>query len=229
MNYVADLHSHRVKHFSQNAEDGVIERLFEIFGTTNRYYVEIGTGDGSECNTRWLREQHGLSVVMIDCAYANPSIGLHQEFVTAENVNDVLAKHGVPEAPDLLSIDIDGQDYWLWQAVAARRQPRVVVIEFNAGIPHDVAVTIPYDTSYRWCGQPNAGQSLLALQKLSTQNGYSLLYAAAPNAFLARTAILPRNYREVSTATAARLTYVEKVYHRRRWKKELCKLTWVPV
>lgn len=229
MNYVRDLHSHHAKHFSQNGEDGVIERLFALFGTTNRYYVEIGTGDGSECNTRWLREQHGWSGVMLDCAYGNPSIGLYQEFITADNVNEMLARYGVPQEFDLLSIDIDGQDYWLWEAMATRWKPRVLVIEYNAGVPQDIPLTIPYDTSYRWCGQPNTGQSLSALQKVSSRNGYSLLYATPPNAFLARTSILPRDYREVSPTEAAQLTLVHRLYLRRRWKNELRKLTWVTV
>lgn len=229
MNYVRDLHSHRARHFSQNGEDGVIERLFELLGTTNRRYVEIGAGDGSECNTRWLREQRGWGGVMIDCAHGDPSIGLQQEFVTAENVNEMLAKHGVPEEPDLLSIDIDGQDYWVWQAVSPRWKPRVVVIEYNAGVPHDLPVTIPYDPNYRWCGQPNVGQSLLALQKLSEKKGYSLLYASAPNAFLARTSILPAGYRQVSAAEAAQISFVEKIHLRRRWKSDLRKHSWVTV
>lgn len=228
MNYVADLDSHRARRYSQNGEDGVVERLFEIFGTTNRFYVEIGTGNGSECNTRDMRER-GWSGIMLDCAHDDPTLGLHQEFVTARNVNDLLAKYAVPHELDLLSIDIDGQDYWVWQAIAPCYRPRVVVIEYNAGVPFDVAVTIPYDVDYRWCGQPNTGQSLLALQKLSRRKDYSLLFASAPNAFLVRTSILPKNYREVSAGRAARAPFWQQLSSRRRWRNELQALSWVNV
>lgn len=228
MNFVRDLDSHRACHYSQNGEDGVIERLVEIVGATNRYYVEVGTGDGSECNTRYLREQ-GWSGLMLDCAHEDASVGLYQEFVTAENVNDVLVKYEVPQDFDLLSIDIDGQDYWVWQAIGARYRPRIVVIEYNAAVPGDVSVTIPYDRDFRWCGQLDTGQSLLAVQKLGRVKGYSLLYACPPNAFLARTSILPDGYQEISTDGAAPMTFLYKFSRRRRWKNELCGLSWIDV
>lgn len=228
MNFVKDLHSHRARRYSQNGEDGVIERLFDIFGTTDRKYVEIGTGDGAECNTRNLRER-GWSGIMIDAAYENPAMALHQEFVTAANVNDLFAKYAVQQELDLLSLDIDGQDYWVWQAIASCYRPRVAVIEYNEGLPSHLAVTIPYDAGYRWRGQPNAGQSLLALEKLSRQKGYSLLYAAAPNAFLVRSSMLPKDYRQVSPDTAAGNTFFHRLWKRRRWKNELRALSWVNV
>jgi hypothetical protein len=228
MNLVRDLHDHREKHYSQNGEDGVIERLMEILGPTNRYYVEIGTGDGTECNTRYLRERRWTGI-MLDCANEDVSIGLHREFVTAENVNDVLAKYDVPEEFDLLSIDIDGQDHWVWKSMDQRYRPRIVVIEYNAAVPGNVSVTIPYDLEFRWRGQPDTGQSLLAAQKLGTAKGYSLLYASPPNAFLARTSILPEHYREISADTAARATLLDAYRCRKRWKNELHDLSWVGV
>jgi len=228
MNFVRDLHRHRAKHFSQNGEDGVIARLMERLGVTNRFYVELGTGSGEECNTRYLREQ-GWSGVMIDCDHDNPALDLHKEFITADNVNELMAKYGVPDSFDLLSIDIDGNDYWVWKALAPRYRPRVLVIEYNAAVPSNVSVTIPYDPGYRWVGQPNTGQSLLALRNLSTTKGYSLVYATAPNAFLVLTSVLPPDYREVSVPAASRESWIMNRNQRARWRTSLKQLSWVSV
>jgi len=228
MNFVRDLHRHRAQHFSQNGEDGVIARLLEHVGVTNRFYVELGTGNGDECNTRYLRER-GWSGVMLDCAYENPALDLHQEFITAANVNGLMAKYGVPDSFDLLSIDIDGNDYWVWNALAARYRPRVVVIEYNAAVPSNVAVSMPYAADHHWAGQDNTGQSLLALRNLSISKGYSLVYADAPNAFLALTSTLPRRYREVSVRKASRESWLDRRKRTAEWRETLVHLPWVSV
>jgi len=225
MNLVGDLHRHRSKRYSQNGEDGVIARLFEIAGVTSRFFVEVGTGPGDECNTRLLRER-GWSGIMIDSAFEAPSLPLYREFVTAENINDLFAKYGVPESFDLLSIDIDGNDYWVWKAIAPRYRPRVVVIEFNGGLPLDLSITMPYDPAYHWAGQPNVGQSLRAAQELGRAKGYSLVYAEPPNAFFVLTSILPSHYREVSARKASRDHFLMALWRRRRWKRELRQLAW---
>jgi hypothetical protein len=225
MNLVGELHRHRSKRYSQNGEDGVIARLFGIAGVTNRFFVEVGTGPGDECNTRLLRER-GWSGIMIDSAFETPSLPLYREFVTAENINGLFAKYGVPESFDLLSIDIDGNDYWVWKALAPRYRARVVVIEFNGGLPLDLSITMPYDAGYHWAGQRNVGQSLRAAQELGREKGYSLVYAEPPNAFFVLTSILPPHYREVSARKASRDHWPAALWRRRRWKRELSRLAW---
>ena len=236
MNLVRELREHRAKHFSQGGEDGVIERLLDIVGITNRFYVEVGAGSGDECNTRWLREK-GWSGVMLDRDYSNPDLSLYREFVTAENAGDLLAKYNVPAEFDLLSIDIDGNDHWVWRALMARFRPRVVVVEFNAALPLNQAVTMPYDPLFRWAGQYCIGQSLLAAQKLGAENGYSLVYAAPPNAFLALRSLLPANYvdvpaiRALGPDLALLLRFVPFLARSRdkRWHREFRKNPWIYV
>ena len=100
---------------------------------------------------------------------------VQQEWVTAENVETLFEKHRVPEAFDLLSIDIDGNDYWVWKAIT-RYRPRVVVIEYNAAIPPSESRAISYDPRFRWDAMTNYfGASLLALQRLGAQKGYVLV------------------------------------------------------
>lgn len=180
--------------FSQNGEDGVIESTFAAVGDTNRYYVEFGCGDGSECNTTLL-EGRGWNGLLMDDEYHNTTVPrIHRERVTAENINQLFDKYGVPPAFDLLSIDIDGNDYWVWKAI--ERSPRLVVIEYNAHIPPDSKLVIKYDPNFIWNGSDYFGASLLALVELAEDKGYTLFYCehTGANAFFLRNDLLPEGY-----------------------------------
>lgn len=229
MRLVEDLRLHQKRHYSQFGEDGVIARIFEIVGIRNKFYVELGAGAGLECNTRFLREK-GWFGVALDRNNMNPSLSLFREFVTAENVNRLLEKHRVPSEFDLLSVDLDGNDYWIWRQVASRFRPRVVVVEFNGAIPSDVAVTMPYLPLFRWAGEPNIGQSLLAAKKFASARGYSLILAAPPNAFLVLRSLLPRDYVDIGVDEAWGANTNElHPGQRRRWNNELRHYPWVYV
>lgn len=91
---------------------GVLEAIFAAIGVTKLYFVEFGCEDVTECNATHLLEQ-GWRVLFIDGANVlrNPQTNVRQEFITAENVNTLFEKHDVPETFDLLSTDIDGNDY----------------------------------------------------------------------------------------------------------------------
>ena len=227
-NLAKELHRHQARHYSQNGEDGVLQRLLEIVGVTNRFYVEFGVGSGDECNTRLLRE-NGWSGVMMDHACEDLSLPLYREFITAENINDLLVKYGVPESFDVLSADIDGNDYWVWKAISPRYRPRVVIIEYNCAIPAEISVAMPYDAGFRWAGQPNTGQSLLALKKLAASKGYALVYAEPPNAFLILKSILPAGCGEMSVRKVSRTTWLENRERRKDWNTRLRHLPWVYV
>jgi hypothetical protein len=157
------------KTFSQNGEDGILEKILETIGTTNKFFVEIGT-DGVECNTRLLQEQ-GWEGVMMDCS----STGVRREFVTAENVNSLFDKYKVRQEFDVLSIDIDGNDYWVWKAINYR--PRVVIIEWNCSISPFRALSIPYSPSFAWDSTCYYGASILALKRLGERKGMVLVAA----------------------------------------------------
>ncbi|MBL9078696.1 MAG: hypothetical protein JNL08_14395 [Planctomycetes bacterium] len=177
---------------SQGGEDGVLAELFARLGTTNRCYVEFGCGDGLQCNTTQLRRSgwHGLLMDGMAAPAAADAV-IHAAWITAENINELLDQHGVPDEPDLLSIDVDGNDWWIWRAI--RRRPRVVVCEYNANLPFDRALTMPYDPAHRWDGSDFYGASLLALAELGRRKGYTLVYCtqAGVNAFFVRDDQLP--------------------------------------
>ena len=118
--------------------------------------------------------------------------GSNREFVTAENINELLANYEVPEDFDLFSLDIDGNDYWVWEAL--KYQPSVVVIEYNAAIAMSESKTIPDDPAFSWSAHGRTsyyGASLLALKRLGERKGYVLVYANGVNVFFVRSSLVP--------------------------------------
>jgi hypothetical protein len=192
--------------FSQNSEDGILLYLFSLLGTTTRRAVEICAGDGIECNTANLIVNHGWQGLLIDGD--RESIARGQEFyakcrttfvspptlaaswVTAENVNGLITNNGFGGDVDLLSLDLDGNDYWIWKAIDAVT-PRVIVLEFNAACGPEKRLTIPYDPDFRldFSIQPyRCGASLPAFAKLGREKGYRLVgvQSLGFNAFFVR-------------------------------------------
>lgn len=155
------------KQYSQCGEEGVLEQIFKNVGTMNKISVEFGCRDGySLSNTRFLVEK-GWTCHMWDCAPAKTA-DVKEHFITAENINDILAQYDIPKNLDLLSIDIDGNDYWVWKALTW--QPRVVVIEFNGA--KSGKVTIPYDPNFKYNATDYYGASFDLMCALGLEKGY---------------------------------------------------------
>lgn len=176
---------------SQMGEDGIIEKIFELIPDTNHWCVEFGAGDGVLLsNTYNLIANKGWASVQIESnvdrytSLVNTHTGnsnvicIHDSvsFEGAATLDNLLSKTPIPTDFDLLSIDIDGNDYHVWDAVHTF-QPKVVVIEFNPTIPHQVEFIQPRDR------QLNQGSSLLALVNLAKRKGYELIAATDWNAF----------------------------------------------
>ena len=161
--------------YSQNGEDGIIHAIFAKAGTTNKYCVDFGAVDGVVCsNTLYLRKHKKWTGLLMD-GQENPSETIvKREFITAENIENLFTKYNVPREFDLISIDIDGNDYWVWKAIR-NFKPRVVVIEYNACLPAEPAVTIPYIPDFVWDKTDYYGASLGALVKLGKEKGYTLI------------------------------------------------------
>jgi hypothetical protein len=190
-----DLERFERKVHSQNGEDGVLGAIFAAVGVTNRFFVEFGCGEATECNTAYLLEQGWQGLLMDPAGTSrNPRATVRREFVTAENIDSLLRKYGVPEEFDLLSIDIDGNDYWVWRAIAHR--PRVVVIEYNAHVPPGERRAIAYDPSFQWYWTDYFGASLRALKELGERKGYVLVYCESRgvNAFFVEASALPPGF-----------------------------------
>lgn len=154
--------------YSQNGETAILRRIFELVGETNRFAVEFGAGDGfSLSNTRGF-VQTGWTSRMFDLQAA---ADVHAERITSENVDDVFDKYDVPARFDLLSIDVDGNDYWIWRALS-RHRPRVVVIEFNGLFGSDTLATVPNEPERVYADTDYYGASFGLLVALGRAKGY---------------------------------------------------------
>jgi hypothetical protein len=194
-----DLTAYELRVFSQNGEDGVLAEILGRIGVGGRTFVEFGVQDGSEGTTVFLAHVLGWSGVYLeadDGAFealarrfsANPRVRTLHAAVEPGNVEALFAQAGVPEEPDVLSIDVDGNDYWIWRALE-RYRPRVVVIEYNGDLAPDSEHVMPYMPGFRWDHSSAYGASLGALEALAAEKGYALVHteSAGVNAFFVRT------------------------------------------
>ena len=186
---------------SQNEEDGMNFALFSAVGTTNRRFVEIGCGSNGG-NSGFLARELGWSGVMLDGdeekvaavrrGVSPGRVTVINAFVTTDNINELIASGGLEGEIDLLSVDIDGIDLWIWKAID-RVSPRVVVCEYNGAFGAEEPVTVPYDPSFTREGY-YYGASLPALVNLGRSRGYRLI-AVEPrgvNAYFLRDDVGPQ-------------------------------------
>jgi len=192
--WVGRIGYHEWRRFSQNYEDGVIDYIFASVGTTNRYFVEFGVENGAECLSRNLLQTHGWDGLMMDGGYENPKRHLHKEWISTENIVQLLEKYQVPSAFDFLSVDTDYSDYWLLKKVLERYSPRVVAVEVNSKIASGHAKTVPDGGSrVEWDHQADFfGASVAAFHELGARHGYSMVYCEqfGVNCFLVRDDVL---------------------------------------
>lgn len=181
------------KIFSQNGEDGITLKILEIIGTKNNFFVEFGAETTHECNTKILKEI-GFSGLWMDGKYEDQQIGLKKEFITAENINELFKKYSVPQEFDVLSIDIDSNDLYVWDRLDKKYQPSLVIIEYCGFFAPPTSIVIKYKDNYIWKGSPLQGASLSALNKVAIKKGYTLIYCEKEgvNAFFIKNEFLDK-------------------------------------
>jgi hypothetical protein len=216
--------------FSQNGEDGILLLLFTVLGMGERRVVEICAGDGVQCNSANLILNHGWTALLCDgnarlveagrrfYARHSDTFALPPTFVeawiTRENVNDVVTRHGFSGDVDLLSLDLDGVDYWIWEAIEAIR-PRVVLLEFQCLWGAERAVTVPYDPQFRSEHVRGfgvySGASLMAFVKLARRKGYRFVgvQRLGFNAFFVRDDLGVTLFPEADPKTCLDVPFVE--------------------
>lgn len=172
----SDLSQYEKKIFSQNGEDGITLEIVSRLNLKNSYFVEFGTQDGSQCNTRILREYKSWTGLLMDGTYENEDINLKKEFITKENIIELFEKYNVPKHFELLSIDIDYNDFHVLHEILKKYSMDIIILEYNAFfLPNEDAV-IKYDKYGMWDGSNYFGASLLSFQKLLNKFNYSLVY-----------------------------------------------------
>ena len=202
------------KIYAQNDEDGIIQEIFRRIGSTSRTFVEFGVESGVECNSvkllvegwrgLWIeaRSDHADVIRRRFAPFlTGGKLTLLERLVNAENIDALLAQGGMSGEIDLLAIDIDYNDYWVWKAVTAV-SPRAVVIEYNASLRPPLSLTVPYDPQRRWDGSNFYGASLEALVRLGREKGYRIVgcSVAGVNAFFVRDDLCGDKFLEPATA-----------------------------
>jgi hypothetical protein len=202
---------------SQHGEDACTLNLFRQIGAPRKTFLEIGIQDGLECNSAMLALNFGWRGVMLEGSeeftraaqlnyQAFPGVTVRHAFVSRENINGLLKEAGVDEEADFFSLDIDGNDYWIWEAMQDFR-PRVVVVEYN-GFFGARSVTVPYNPTFvHRVRTPRGycGASLPAFVKLARQKGYALVRTVACNAYFVRRDALTGGVQEIDAASLQQL------------------------
>lgn len=189
-----DMDALQFRTFSQNGEDGLLHYIFSTIGSETKKVVEICCGNGQECNATNLIVNYGWEGLLVDgnpknIEYARKFFAsrseckmwppqLVQSWVTVENVNDLISSHGFEGEIDLLSLDIDGNDYWIFEAIDCI-SPRVVITEYQNSMGPNNAKTQKYDPEFvqqrNEEGLDLYGTSLPALAHLAKQKNYRLV------------------------------------------------------
>lgn len=191
----SEINAHEFKIFSQNGEDGMLLWLISKVKAPSRTFVEFGIGGGRECNTANLVLNFGWRGLMMDGSASNvknarmffkylmpysayAALDIRHEFVTRENINSLIASSVAAKNADILSIDIDGNDYWVWEAIECIT-PRIVVMEYNSTYGPTRSLTTPYDPAFDTYAEDRLGlyhgASLSALVKLGQRKGYAFV------------------------------------------------------
>ena len=206
--------------FSQNGEDGILSALLHAIGDSPEYFVEFGVQDGGECNTRFLAEflgwtgvyfePHPPSFDVLAARYRHRAgVEVRPDAVTPANVADLFTGADVPARFGILSIDVDGQDYWIWKALPDRFRPDVVVIEYNSSHPGAVSVVEREGLAFEDIRCDTFGASITAVEELGAAKGYELVHcdATGVNAVLVASELLAPRGLTVSGITRRDANY----------------------
>lgn len=233
--------------YSQTDEDGILWYLLALLGAPTKKCVEVCCGNGSECNSANLILNHGWHGLLVDGDeekilqarhfYAQPATYVFppkivQSWITRDNINQVIQQAGFEGVIDVLTIDVDGVDYWLWEAVHVVK-PRIVVVEYCTSLGAEPAWTVPYRDDFNaWafsttCGMPDyAGASLRALVALGRRKGYQLVGVNRHqfNAFFIQTDLRPKGLSELAIEDCFDTPYAQWCLRER--KSKIMDLPW---
>lgn len=209
------LNDFEFKAFSQWGEDGIIDYLVTNLEIKNKSFIEFGVEDYTESNTKFLllnknwkgyildSSNDNIKIIKKNEIYWKYSLTAKTEFITRENINDVLKQSCFDKELGLLSIDIDGNDYWIWEKLVDF-DPSIVIIEYNSRLGKDKPYVVPYEENFQRLKTHYSGiyygASLKALVKLGNKKGYALVCCnkAGNNAFFVKKILLNEKIKEIS-------------------------------
>ena len=200
---VKDLSDVEYQVFSQWGEDGIIDWLVSNLQGINKSFVEFGVQNYRESNTRFLLMSRNWRGLVIDGSkknianiraqdiYWRHEVSAKHAFIDCDNINDLIAEAEFGNEVGLLSIDIDGNDYWVWKSIN-RINPIIVVCEYNAVLGDLLPITIPYKADFYRSRAHHSnlyfGASIRALVQLGESKGYVFVgtNSSGCNAFFLR-------------------------------------------
>jgi hypothetical protein len=204
---IGDPRDYEFKVYSQWGEDGIIDYLCQRVAVPNRVFVEFGVQDYTEANTVFLLKHRNWRGLVIDGSEENVlairksdifwryDLNVCARFITEDNINEIISGSGISGEIGLLSVDIDGNDYWVWRAIDCVR-PAIVVCEYNSLFGPFAKISTPYEPDfYRTSAHSSNmyyGASVSALTYLAISKGYSLVAgnSAGNNLFFVRDDLL---------------------------------------
>jgi hypothetical protein len=182
-------HEYGVRKSNGPVEEGLYRHLMSVVPPETKYCIEFGARDGTTAHTRGLVEDHGFSALYIegDPEAAErlkenfsdyPGVVAIQSFITAENIESLFEQAGVPQRPYLLTIDIDGNDYYVWKAIT-HFHPIFVCVEFNASYGPESDFVIDYDPEFMWQKDDYFGAAITPFVQLAKDKGYELIHVTS--------------------------------------------------
>lgn len=208
------LEGYGYKVYSQNDEDGIIHEIFNRIGSKTKRFIEFGVDRGieSNCHALLLQGWSGLWIEGNEEAYhqimrrfapaiREKKLNVLNEYVNINNIESIISNYLNGQGLDLLSIDVDGNDWHIWNAIM-KVSPRVVVIEYNGKFPPEVNWKMAYNANHIWDGSDREGASLKSLEELGKKKGYRLVGTniCGINAFFVRNDLAEGKFPEPATA-----------------------------
>lgn len=191
------------KVYSQWGEDGIIQHLIRHIEIPNKIFVEFGVEDYTEANTRFLLQNNNWTGLIMDGSeeniekvkndpiYWRYNLQAVSAFIDRDNINELILKNGISGDIGILSVDIDGNDYWVWEQIKVV-SPRIVICEYNSLFGNMHAISVPYDKAFvrseKHFSNLYYGASIGAFDYLASQKGYTLVASnsAGNNLFFVR-------------------------------------------
>jgi hypothetical protein len=176
--------------FSQWGDDGIIQYLIHTIGITNKTFIEFGVENYREANTRFLLinnnwkglvidgSEKNIQFIKNDAISWNYSLNAVAKFITKENLNSLIENNGFKGEIGILHIDVDGNDYWLWECLNVVN-PEIVIMEYNSVFGNKAAISVPYKADFYVTNEHFSnlyfGASLKAMEHLAIKKGYTLV------------------------------------------------------
>lgn len=229
----SEINNHEYSIHSQFGEDGILSWIFSRIQPQSKVLIEIGCGSGRQCNTANMILNAGWQGLLIDGSMQNikearnffkylmpwsqfEKLDFECHFITRDNVEEVITRRKNKASPDLLTIDVDGNDYWVWERVT-NIDPAVVVMEYNSTYGHDESIVTPYNPEFdAYRENPFGlyhGASLVALCNLGKKKGYVLIGCDSngANAFFVK-----KEYKNLFTEVSPKEAFYENQHKKKR-------------